>query len=75
MLQNLISKSVIVTKQNWEGGCPRGVMVKVLDSGIVVSNVHFRTYTLRKCINPLFLPAMGYIVPQLFFSKDGIGIK
>ena len=56
-------------------GCPRGVMVKPMDCGIVVSEfvlqsryyVHFRTNTLGKGINPLILPAMGYIVPLLFF--------
>ena len=48
-------------------GCPRGVMVKVMDCGIVVSEfelqsryyVHFRANTLGKSMNPLILPAMG----------------
>ena len=48
-------------------GCPRGVMVKVMDSGIVESEFelhscyyfHFRAITLRKGMNPLILPAMG----------------
>ena len=48
-------------------GCPRGVMVKVMDSGIVKSvfvlqsryYVHFQTNTLGKGMNPLILPAMG----------------
>ena len=48
-------------------GCPRGVMVKAMDCGIVVSefvfqsryNVHFRANTLGKGMNPLILPAMG----------------
>ena len=48
-------------------GCPRGVMVKVMDCGIVISEfelqshyvVHFRTNTLGKGMNPLILPAMG----------------
>ena len=48
-------------------GCPRGVMVKVMDYGIVVSEfvlrsryyVHFRANNLGKCMNPLILPAMG----------------
>ena len=47
--------------------CPRGVMVKAMDCGIVVSEfvlqpcyyVHFRTNTLGKGMNPLVLPAMG----------------
>ena len=49
------------------GGCPRGVMVKAMDCGIVVSEfvlqsryyVHFRAITLGKGMNPLILPAMG----------------
>ena len=58
-------------------GCPRGVMVKAKDCGIVVSEfvlqsryyVHFRANTLGKGMNPptLILPAMGQIVPLLFF--------
>ena len=48
-------------------GCPRGVMVKVMDSGIVVIEfvlqshyyVHFRANTVGKCMNPLILQAMG----------------
>ena len=49
------------------GGCPRGVMVKAMDCGIVVCEfvlqsryyVHFRANTLGKGMNPLILPAMG----------------
>ena len=49
------------------GGCPRGVMVKAMDPGIVVSEfvlqsryyVRFRANTLGKGMNPLILPAMG----------------
>ena len=56
-------------------GCPRGVMVKAMDCGIVVSEfvllshyyVHFRANTFGKGINPFILPAMGEIVPLLFF--------
>ena len=48
-------------------GCPRGVMVKAMDCGIVVREfvlqsryyVHFRTNTLGKGMNSLILPAMG----------------
>ena len=48
-------------------GCPRGVMVKAMDCGIVVSEfelqsryyVHFRANTLGKCMNLLILPVMG----------------
>ena len=57
------------------GGGARGVMVKAMDCGIVVSEfelqsryyVHFRTNTPGKGMNPLILPAMGEIVPLLFF--------
>ena len=49
------------------GGCPRGVMVKAVDCGIVVREfvlqsryyVHFRANTLGKGMNPLILPAIG----------------
>ena len=52
--------------KNW--GCPRGVMVKAMDCGIVVREfvvqsryyVHFRANTLGKGMNPLILPAMGF---------------
>ena len=48
-------------------GCPRSVMVKVMDCGTVVREfvlqsryyVHFRANTLGKDMNPLILPAMG----------------
>ena len=47
--------------------CPRGIMVKVMDCGIVVSKFelqsryydHVRTNTLGKSMNLLILPAMG----------------
>ena len=49
------------------GGCPRGIMVKVIDCGIIVREfvlqwcyyVHFRANTLGKGMNPIILPAMG----------------
>ena len=49
------------------GGCPRGVMVKAMDFGIVVIEfvlqsryyVYFRANTLGKGMDPLLLPAMG----------------
>ena len=45
-------------------GCPRGVMVKAMNCGIVVREfvlqsryyVHFRANTLGKGMNPLILP-------------------
>ena len=48
-------------------GCPCGVMVKVLNCGIVVREfelkscycVYFQTNILGKGMNPLILPAMG----------------
>ena len=63
-------------------GCPRGVMVKAKDSEIVVSKfvlqsryyVHFRIDTIGKSMNSLILPAMGYIVPLLFFLENDFGI-
>ena len=59
-------------------GCPRGAMVKTIDSRIVVGEfelqsryyVDFLTNNHGKGMNPLFPP-----VPLLFFSKDGFGIK
>ena len=51
----------------WGGECPRGVMVKAMDCGIVVRKfvlqshyyVHIRANTFGKGMNPLILPAMG----------------
>ena len=48
-------------------GCPRGVMVKAMDCGIVVREfvlqshyyIHFRANTFGKGMNPLILPAIG----------------
>ena len=53
--------------KNDTGGCPRGVMVKAMDCGIVVHEfvlqsryyVHFRANTLGKGMNRLVLPAIG----------------
>ena len=47
--------------------CPRGVMVKAMDCGIIVSKfklqsryyIHFQANTLGKGMNPLILQAMG----------------
>ena len=61
-------KCILVRKMFTNGlGCPRGIKVKTLDNGIVVSEfelqslyyVHFRTNTFGKGMNPLILPAMG----------------
>ena len=53
------------TKNLW--GCPRGVMVKAMDCGIIVREfvpqscyyVHFRENTLGKGMKLLILQAMG----------------
>ena len=60
------------TQRRW---CPRSVIVKAMDYGIVVSEfvlqsryyVHFWANTLGKGMKPLILTAMGLIVPLLFF--------
>ena len=62
---------------------PNGIVVNVLHCNIVVSEVefqsrhyiHFWNNTFGTGMNLLILPAMGYIVPLLFFYKDGLGIK
>ena len=49
------------------GGCPRSVMFKTMDGGIVVSEfelyshyyLYFRKNTLGNAMNPPTLPAMG----------------
>ena len=61
---NLIKRTLQYNKRE---GCPRGVMVKAMDCGIVVREfvlqshyyVHFRANTLGKGMNLLILPAMG----------------
>ena len=73
VIAQIVSKLNIITV-----GGPRGVMVKAMDCGIVVSEfvlqsryyVHFRTNTLGKGMNTLILP-----VPLLFFEENGFGIK
>ena len=74
---------VAIAKSNNILGCLRGVMVKAMDCGIVVSEFllqsryyfHFRANTLRKGMKPLILPSMRSIVPLLFFSENGFGIE
>ena len=64
---NFMFRKVLCITLVTTGGCPRGVMVKAMDCGIVVSEfvlqsryyVHFRANTLGKGMNPLILPAMG----------------
>ena len=58
----LVCHSSIVLRR-----CSRGVMVKAMDNGIIVSKfkvqspyyVHFWANTLRKGMNPLILLALG----------------
>ena len=64
---NVWIKSKLPIHLGAAGGCPRDVMVKAMDCGIVVRefvfqsryNVHFRVNTLGKGMNPLILPAIG----------------
>ena len=69
-LDKLVSSKVIwrkLHKAGFHGGCPRGVMVKAMDSEIVVSefvlqshyDVHFRTNTLGERYEPPYLPSYG----------------
>ena len=70
-----IKMDLALNDQQWLRGCPRGVMVKAMDSGMVVSEFklqsryysHFQTNNLGKVMNPLILLAMGKIVPLPFF--------
>ena len=60
-------KYVFTNPSTHVGGYPCGVMVKVMNCGIVVSEfiiqsryyIHFRPNTHEKGMNPLILPAMG----------------
>ena len=62
---------------------PRGIMAKMLDSGLEVSRselqsrycVYFRANTLGKGMNLLIPSAMVWIVSRLIFKKCGFGIK
>ena len=66
---SLIDDTLMVTTNPDKScrGCRRGLMVKALACGIVVSEfelqsryyVHFRKNTLGKHMKPLILPAMG----------------
>ena len=60
-----------------------GIVINRLDCNIIVSKfklqshyyVHFRTNTVRKGMKPFISLAMGWIIPLLFFYKDGFGIE
>ena len=64
-------------------GFPRGVMVKAMDYGVVVSEfelqfcyyVHIRANTIGEGMNPLILPFMGQIASLMFFYLDVFGIR
>ena len=55
------------TDHKWYRGCPHGVMVKVMDCGIIVSEfvlqsryyIHFRANTLGKDMNPPYPSSYG----------------
>ena len=57
--------SYLKPEQKW--GCPRGVMVKAMDCGILAREfvlqlcyyVHFQANTLGKGMNPLYPPSYG----------------
>ena len=59
------------------------LVVKAKDCRIVVSEfelqshyyIHFRANTLGEGMDPLILPAMGWIVQLLFILIEGFGIK
>ena len=65
--QKMVLDAALLNTQHYKRGCPRGVMVKAIDCGIVVREfvlqsryyVHIRANTLGKGMNPLILPAMG----------------
>ena len=58
---------IIISKFKFLWWCPRGLMVKAMDCGIVARDfvlqsryyVRFRANTLGKGMNPLILAAMG----------------
>ena len=62
LLRRRLEFDVCTINKSW--GCPRGVMVKAMNCGIVVREfvlqsryyVHFRANTLGKGMNPLILP-------------------
>ena len=64
--KNDIKRSILLIQVAMRG-CPRRVVVKAMDCGIVVSEfllqscyyVHFRANSLGKGMNPLILAAMG----------------
>ena len=63
----ILYPQAILINLDQTGVCPRSVMVKAMDCGIVVHKfilqlryyVHFQTNTLGNGMNPLILPAMG----------------
>ena len=69
--------------QIYQGESPMVKWLITLPCDIVISKfklqscnyIHFQTGTLLKCMNPFNPPAMGLIVPLLFFYKDNLDIK
>ena len=66
--KGICPKVNVIVRLEYQLACPRGVMVKAMNCGIVVREfvlqsryyVHFRANTLGKGMNPLILPpAMG----------------
>ena len=63
----IVDRLLVLYRNTWNQtvrGCPRGLMVKAMDCGLVVREfvvqsryyVHFRTNTLGKGMNLLILP-------------------
>ena len=80
----LVGCPILAYQFVWVRRCPRGVMVKVMDCGIVVSefvlqsrfyfHFHLQADTLGKDMDFLILPDLGWIGSLLFFLKNGFGI-
>ena len=66
-IENMFWPMTVQNVQGVSSWCPRGVMVKAMDCGIVVSEfvlqsryyIHFRANTFGKGMKPLIPPAMG----------------
>ena len=80
MIRKMIKKK-IKNINSYNLGVPRGVMLKAMDYAIIIYEllsryyVQFGSNTRGKGMTPLIIPTMGWIVPLLFFYKDGFGIK
>ena len=64
-------------------GSPHGVMAKLLDCSLEVSEfklqlpsyVYFWTYTFIKGMNSLIPPVLGWIVSLVFFYMDALALN